>query len=89
MAWIEEEHGWVAAPDAVRDALSNEGFDECKHVTTTSRRDLRPAGGVWQGVNTHRGSVASAIWVSLIRTRKTVAKASLLSWGSRKDARCT
>ena len=30
---------------------------------TTSRRDLRRAGGVWQGVNSHTGAVASAIWV--------------------------
>jgi hypothetical protein len=63
MTWIEEEHGWVAAPDDAVDALSNDGFEECKRMTTTSRRDLRPAGGVWQGVNTRTGSVASAIWV--------------------------
>jgi len=31
---------------------------------TTSRRDLRPAGGVWQGVNPRTGSVASAICVT-------------------------
>lgn len=64
MTWIEEEHGWVAAPEDIVDALSNDGFDECKRETTTSRRDLRPAGGVWQGVNTRTGSVASAIWVN-------------------------
>lgn len=64
MTWIEEEHGWVAAPEEIVDALSNAGFQECKHETTTSRRDLQPAGGVWQGVNTHTGSVASAIWVN-------------------------
>src|SRR5688572_19415545 len=64
MTWIEGKHGWAAAPHDVVDALSNDGFAECKHVTTTSRRDLRPAGGVWQGVNTHTGSVASAIWVN-------------------------
>ena len=29
----------------------------------TSRRDRRPAGGAWQGVDTRTGSVASAIWV--------------------------
>lgn len=29
-----------------------------------SRRDLRPAGGVWQGVNPRSGSVASVIWVT-------------------------
>jgi hypothetical protein len=64
MTWIEEEHGWVAAPEDVLDALSKDGFKECKRETTTSRRDLRPAGGVWQGVNTGTGSVASAIWVN-------------------------
>jgi hypothetical protein len=63
MTWTEEEHGWVAAPEDIVNALSNEGFQECKHETTTSRRDLRPAGGVWQGVNTRTGSVASAVWV--------------------------
>jgi hypothetical protein len=63
MTWIEGEHGWVAAPEDILDALSTDGFEECKRETTTSRRDLQPAGGVWQGVNTRTGSVASAIWV--------------------------
>jgi hypothetical protein len=64
MDWIEEEKGWVAAPEDVVGALSKDGFDECKREMTTSRRDTRPAGGVWQGVNTRTGSVASAIWVN-------------------------
>jgi hypothetical protein len=64
MTWIEEEHGWVAAPEDIVDALANEGFLECKRATTTSRRDLRPTGGVWQGVNGSTGSVASTIWVN-------------------------
>ena len=64
MTWIEPEHGWVAAPEAILKALSNEGFEECKHELTTSRRDRQPAGGLWQGVNTRTGSVASAIWVT-------------------------
>jgi hypothetical protein len=63
MTWIEEEHGWVAAPEDVVGALASDGFEECKRATTTSRRDLRPAGGVWQGLNTRTGSVASAIWM--------------------------
>jgi hypothetical protein len=63
ITWMEEEHGWVAAPEDIVDALSNDGFEECKRETTPSRRDLQPAGGVWQGVNTRTGSVASAIWV--------------------------
>ena len=64
MTWIEEERGWGAAPEEIVDALSNDGFEECKRATTTSRRDLRPAGGVWQGVNRRTGSVASAIWMN-------------------------
>ena len=63
--WIaDEEHGWVAAPEDIVDALANDGFLECKRATTTSRRDLRPTGGLWQGVNQHTGSVASTIWVN-------------------------
>ncbi len=64
MTWIEQEHGWVAVPDEVLNALAEDGFDECKREMTTSRRDCRPAGGVWQGVDTRTGSVASAIWVN-------------------------
>ena len=64
MTWIDEERGWGAAPEEIVDALSTDGFEECKRATTTSRRDLRPAGGVWQGVNRRTGSVASAVWVS-------------------------
>jgi len=62
MIWIDAEHGWVGAPEDIVAALTNDGFEECKRATTTSRRDLRPAGGVWQGVNRRTGSVASTIW---------------------------
>jgi len=64
MTWTEPERGWVAVPDEVVGALGRAGFEECKREMTTSRRDLRPAGGVWQGVNRLTGSVASAIWVA-------------------------
>jgi hypothetical protein len=64
MTWSEQEHGWTAAPEEILDALSDDGFEECKRALTTSRRDSQPAGGLWQGVNTHTGSVASAIWVT-------------------------
>jgi len=62
MAWVDAEGAWVAAPEDVVGALVAEGFVECKRATTTSRRDLRPTGGVWQGVNGSTGSVASTIW---------------------------
>ena len=64
ITWIEQEHGWIAAPEDVVNVLSGEGFEECKRETTTSRRDRHPAGGLWQGINTRTGSVASAIWVN-------------------------
>ena len=64
MTWIEQEHGWVAAPEEIVRALAKDGFAECKREMTTSRRDLRPAAGVWQGVDPRTGSVASAIWVT-------------------------
>jgi hypothetical protein len=64
MTWIDAERGWVAAPDEIVSALSSDGFEECKREVTTSRRDSRPAGGVWQGINTRTGAVASAVWVN-------------------------
>jgi hypothetical protein len=64
MTWIEQEHGWVAAPEEIVKALSKDGFEECTRETTTSRRDRGPAGGAWQGVEARTGSVASAMWVT-------------------------
>jgi hypothetical protein len=61
MTWIEVAHGWVAPPDDVVDAVLLDGFEECTRETTTSRRDLRPADGVWQGVKPGTGSVASIV----------------------------
>jgi hypothetical protein len=63
ITWLELERAWVAAPEDIVTVLSAEGFEECKRETTTSRRDRHPAGGLWQGINTRTGSVASAIWV--------------------------
>jgi hypothetical protein len=64
ITWIERERGWVATPEDIVNVLSNEGFEECKRETTTSRHDRHPAGGVWLGVDTRTGSVASAVWVN-------------------------
>ena len=64
MTWSDAEQGWAGAPEEIVRALSSDGFEECKREVTTSRRDSRPAGGVWQGVNTRTGAVASAIWVN-------------------------
>ena len=64
MTWSDREYGWVAAPEEILNALSDDGFEECKREMTTSRHDRQPAGGLWQGVDTRTGSVASAIWVT-------------------------
>ncbi len=64
MTWIEHGRGWVAVPAEVLNALVNDGFEECEREITTSRRDSVPACGVWQGVNSSTGSVASAVWVN-------------------------
>jgi hypothetical protein len=64
MTWIEDGRAWVAAPAEVLNALANDGFEECKREMTTSRRDCRPSGGVWQGINPRTRSVASVIWVA-------------------------
>lgn len=72
LTWTEREHGWVAVLDEVLEALARGGFHECKRELTTSRRDLRPAGGIWQGVNGMTGSVASAIWVARATQRQAL-----------------
>jgi hypothetical protein len=72
MRWITAERGWVAAPEEIVSALSTDGFEECKREMTTSRRDSRPAGGLWQGINTRTGTVASAIWVNRLLSRQAM-----------------
>src|SRR5437867_10834828 len=41
MTWLEQEHGWVEAPEEIVKAFSKDGFEECNRETTTSRRDLQ------------------------------------------------
>jgi hypothetical protein len=64
MSWIAQQHGWVAVPEEIVSALSNEGFEECTRELTTSRPDRLAAGGLWQGFDPRTGSVASATWVN-------------------------
>jgi hypothetical protein len=68
MTWSEREHGWIGTPSEILAALVADGYEECQRETTTSHRDCRPAGGVWQGINPSTGSVASAIWVARPRS---------------------
>lgn len=64
MTWSEDQQGWTGVPAEILAALAADGFAECKREMTTSRRDCRPVGGVWQGVNPQTKSVASLIWVA-------------------------
>lgn len=64
MTWNEPARGWLGTLSEIVGALQEEGFGECKREVAASRRDRRPAGGMWQGVNAETGSVASAIWVA-------------------------
>ena len=64
MTWSHRAHGWNGEPDEVLRALGSDGFQECKREMTTSRRDCRPVGGIWQGVNPYTKSVASVVWVA-------------------------
>ena len=36
---------------------------ECKREVARNPGDHRPAGGIWQGLNSQTGAVASAVWV--------------------------
>ena len=64
MRCLDAECGWDAVPQDVVAALVSEGFVEYRQATTTSRRDARPSGGVWRGVNPLTGTVAEAVWVN-------------------------
>lgn len=63
LVWAGHEHGWIADPNEVVTALSRDGFQECKHEIARTVRERRVTGGVWQGLNTKTGAVASAVWV--------------------------
>ncbi len=63
MRWSGEQHAWVAEPDAVVSALAHDGFEEYKREVVRCGHDRAPAGGVWQGLNSKTGAIASAIWV--------------------------
>ena len=62
MTWSESEHGWIASPDEVRDALAADGFHEC--VRDPARPEVAPPteSGVWLGVNPTTRTVASLTW---------------------------
>jgi hypothetical protein len=63
MRWLGDEQAWIARPEEVVGALSDDGFEEYKREEARGRRGRQPHGGMWQGINTSTGAVASAIWV--------------------------
>ncbi|OLB99023.1 MAG: hypothetical protein AUH30_06450 [Candidatus Rokubacteria bacterium 13_1_40CM_68_15] len=63
MRWSGEQRAWVAELDDVVSALAHDGFEEYKREIARCGHDRAPAGGVWQGLNSKTGAVASAIWV--------------------------
>jgi hypothetical protein len=63
IAWAPDAHGWLARPGDITDALAREGFAEFKADAARHRRDRTPTGGIWQGLDSRTGAVASAIWV--------------------------
>jgi hypothetical protein len=64
MRWIEDQRAWGAAPDDVVSALTDSGFREYKREEARGRRDRQATGGMWQGIDTATGAVASAVWVN-------------------------
>jgi hypothetical protein len=63
MQWVATERAWAVEPGVVVQALAGDGFQEYKREVTRSRPDREPTGGVWQGLDSRTGTVASAIWV--------------------------
>src|SRR5215831_12660528 len=63
IAWAPAARGWIAQPGDIVEALAREGFAEFKADAARSRSGGAPTGGIWQGLDTRTGAVASAIWV--------------------------
>ncbi len=62
MQWSSSEYAWTAEPDEVVAALARAGFEEYKREVARTRRDREPSGGLWQGLDSRTGAVASAVW---------------------------
>ena len=63
IAWAPDARGWIARPGDIVDALAREGFAEFKTDAARTGRGRTPTGGLWQGLDSRTGAVASAIWV--------------------------
>src|SRR2546422_5047141 len=76
MTWIEQEHGWVAAPEEIVKAFSKDGFEECNRETTTSRRDWQPPGGDRKStrLNSSHGYISYAVFCLKKKKQTTTQK---------------
>jgi hypothetical protein len=70
--WRGERHAWQGDPGIIVDALRDQGFQEYNTTHARSRPDREPAGGVWQGLDSRTGAVASAIWVKPVNTDRAL-----------------
>src|SRR5262249_36147492 len=62
MSWRVEEHAWVADPERVVRALTDDGFQEYKREIAKDNRSHAASGGMWQGLDPKTGVVATVIW---------------------------
>ena len=69
--WAEEHRWWVASPEDVVGALTNDGFEEYKRELLWTRGG-EAAAGLWQGLDLRTGAVASTIWVNRDNPRRAV-----------------
>ena len=63
MCWTSAARCWIASPRDVLDALAQEGYQEFKREVVGHPRGVGSLGGVWEGLESRSGSVASAVWV--------------------------
>ena len=70
MRWRAEDHAWIADPEDVVHALTNDGFHEYRReIARRARspalsRGIESSGGMWQGLDQRTGIVAAVIWVT-------------------------
>jgi hypothetical protein len=62
MRWRAEDRAWVAEPEHVVRALVSEGYQEYRREIAKGGRAGAASGGMWQGLDSRTGSVATVIW---------------------------
>jgi hypothetical protein len=70
--WVAQLGGWLVNPDDVAGAFIGAGFAEYRREIVRSRRDRRPLGGVWQGLDHASGRVACQLWVNNVNAGRAL-----------------